>query len=49
MSDRESWLTWQKQVIAEEYKDIKPIRDKAQTSFDKAAKKSLARVKRYGN
>jgi len=46
MSSKEEWYQWQKSVIREEYKDILPIRDKAQRQFDKTARKSLIAVKK---
>jgi len=46
MSNKAEWLAWQKQVIREEYKDILPIRDKAQRQFDKTARKSLIAVEK---
>jgi hypothetical protein len=39
-------MEWQKQVIREEYKDIKPFRDSAQRQVDKTVKDSLTKVKR---
>ena len=51
MSNAE-WLEWQKLIIRSEYKDIRPAAPaskKAQIQFDLTAKKSLARVKRYGD
>ncbi len=42
------WMEWQKLVIREEYKDIKPVtpaRDKAERQVTKTAHESLKQVK----
>jgi hypothetical protein len=42
-----NWAEWQKFVIKEDYKDIRPARDNMQRQFDKTVKDSLPKVKKY--
>lgn len=45
MQTKSDWYEWQRSVIrGDEYKDILPLRDKAQRQFDATVKESLIKV-----
>ncbi|WP_170211366.1 hypothetical protein [Robertmurraya siralis] len=41
------WLAWQKQVIADEYKDLTPARINSEKQFTRTVKDSLPKVQKH--